>query len=514
MKSNKKNTTTQSLAKNNNNFYLDIRSITLFRICLGLAILYKTIFFYFPNFESFSPENSFFGNYYLNTIYTNQLISPIDFIQSDWMMYVFFFIIMLLSVFLIVGFYSKIAIVFLYLFSLFFYQRFMPLTFGWDRYYDVILLFAIFLPLDRKLAINTYFLNKNNNNQINFYSPFILLLFFTVFLIYFIAGIGKNGHLWLNGNAVGFLLKDSLMVTKLGYQLAGNVFLSKFFTYLTLVFEIVCPFFLFIKNKNQIFRLFFAIAIILFHWGLGLFVEVGFFKHIALATAILLLPNYFWSLKGIQKIGNFIINKKPLYYTILPFIVEFISYKNNILKYISLIFVFVLIYNEAVLNFKYVYNHDSSLKDKLQFSELATSLYNLPSYSNKRIPFFHPDWFFYAPNPPRKSVYMAMEFQLNNKKITYFPKYKNQFSNTMPIFKWNDIQRFQIVRMKKELMNNITEDNMYIKFFGYTTEMWLAKHKNLQPKSANFIKYYSTINDSIIVYKFNMEQLIQVELAY
>ena len=73
--------------------------------------------------------------------------------------------------------------------------------------------------------------------------------------------------------------------------------------------------------------------------------------------------------------------------------------------------------------------------------------------------------------------------------------------------------------MKKELknnakVNNINENNLFVKFFGFNTEMYLKKNKTLQPNQVNFIKYYAPIYDSSQVIKLKKEYLISAELAY
>ncbi len=513
MKSNKNNITTQT-SNNNNAYYLDVRSIVMFRIFFGFAVIYKIVFFYLMNFEWFSPQKSFFGNHLLYFVYPNQFLSPIDFIQSDWMMYLYLAVILVLALFIIIGFYSKIATVSLYFLSLFFYQRFLPLTFGWDRYYDAIMLLIIFFPLDIKCSINSYEIAERNNNTTNYKSSLILPLLYVVFLIYFIAGVGKNGELWINGSAVGYLLKDNLMTTELGFKFSGFSFFSKILTYCTLLFELTAPFFLFIRYKNQFLRIIFSFSIILFHCGIGLFVEVGFFKYIAFATAILLLPNYFWSLKYIRKIGDYILSKSPIYKIELPNIIHFFYSNINFMKYSMIFIATSIIYVQTILNLRYLLKQHTDLQPFLQSSRLLTKFSNLPCYENKNIPFFSPDWFFYAPNPPVKSSYIGMELIFNNTQEIYFPLYNDKFPNGMPKFSWNDMQRFLTVRMRRELKQNIDSDNIFIKFFGFKTESFLKENKKLQPQYASLVKYFAPIRDTGTIANLNKESLISAELKY
>lgn len=405
---------------NYNKIYgLDIRSLLLFRFSLGMLLFYNLIIYKFLSFKSvYSPITGIMGNDFLIHLSNKDPLSWIKYIHTDFMLCIIFLlaaVCYLLFAFSIKPFFSAL---FSYILFSAINLRFYPVRAGWDFYIDVLLFLSIFLSLFKKKHIIKFELR----------TKFSFLIIFQIGIIYLLAAISKDGITWKNGTAISYILADRQINTHFANGVL-KVFPSivvKLFTYLTLIWEFLIIFCLFIPYKNKSFRLAVSISILIFHWTINLFADVGHFKYVTTCTAILLLPDIFWNkipLKNkIDNFANSFYNKDH----INSFSAKIETQKMfNVFS--NLLFYYLLssiIFNNILFILK---------KNKIVEVNSPTNISNITSYIYpKKSFFFNQNWAMYSPNPMSDLGVIKIEGKLNSGEFINIINPKNQ---SIDIFK-------------------------------------------------------------------------------
>jgi hypothetical protein len=286
---------------------LDVRSVGLFRITLGLAIIADLFFNKLFNLKTFYTEEGLFPNSILDLISQTCECSLLFYINSHTGVLLFFFGLLVLAALYTIGFKPKWIGVLLYvgLFSL--HERNAPFLMGGDAILRLTLFWSLFLPLSIKFT--PFGNNKNTGGiEVRGWGVWAILLQFAV--IYLFNGMAKTGATWWNGEAIGYALmlpfaqapfSELLLQNKLGYQLA---------TYFVLLLEFLVPLSLFFPRHNKRYRLLAAFLIFSFHWGGLLFFYIGNFYLATLPFVILLIPDFIW-----DKITALSDQKKNVFYS-------------------------------------------------------------------------------------------------------------------------------------------------------------------------------------------------------
>jgi hypothetical protein len=154
------------------------------------------------------------------------------------------------------------------------------------------LFWSIFLPLDNHLAV------KKQNETANVAASWALLI--QVFLIYFCNAFPKTGEAWHDGSALLLALKDDLWINH-----SPSAWLTQFPKVCAFISHATIPLEMFLAFSMLIpfafgkkLRLFTALIIILFHWGINVFLSFGFLPLIASAWAMAIIPSSFWEKLG------------------------------------------------------------------------------------------------------------------------------------------------------------------------------------------------------------------------
>lgn len=394
-------------------YYLDKRSVALFRITLGLLLIYNFIVYkLIPAKDFLLPESGLIGNEYKQVFISQQLWSPIDFITTDVRFYILCSITLLVYVLFTIGYFTRWMTVLSWLLFFSFQQRYYPLEMGWDKYIQAMLFVSMLLPLNHFFSVDKKLSGKEIfNNQYEFRHPFALVVLVQIGAIYFFSGIVKNGELWLSGDAVRIAVNDYLQHTSLTPLLLQSDFLMKFLNYYTMVFESILILLLFFPYKNKNLRYVAIFIILSFHWGISIFMHVGHFKWVAIVACAILLPDSFWEMlyKRIPKWKN---THSPK--SIQPGPATGISYYAAILITVFLIsFIFHNGWRKLSLRGGMVseYMKEKGLNNVLENTVFYPSKYFLSSYFNQ-------SWFFYAPNPPEFSGAYFLSGKLNGNEYS------------------------------------------------------------------------------------------------
>ena len=309
-------------------FYIDSRALGLFRILFGVLCFldisrrYQFIDIFYTNNSiiSISTSNSFYKTFTLLTTFT-----------KSWEVHLFFLVGLIFSIFLIIGFKTKLSQVVCAIIIISIHNRAIILENAGDLMFNNILILTLFLPLGVSFGIDS--LRKSlkykelnpddlNNKEIGKNSPYQIfsLAFLAILLqlssIYFFTGLNKNGYDWSNGTALYKMFQLDTFLTPVGYFLRDYITLpvSKFFTYSTLSIEFLGPLLLLIPFYSYILRIIFIFCFSIFHISIRLAVKVGLFSFTMLSMYVLLIDKKVFDRLRILLKNKFHNNNYTLFY--------------------------------------------------------------------------------------------------------------------------------------------------------------------------------------------------------
>lgn len=370
---------------------LDLRSVNAFRIALGLTMIGQIIGYVLLNFKTmFSPETGVLGNGFASEyIATYNGPEWLFSIHSDSGMLVFIGIRILFLILFTIGLYPRItafaSATLLWLFQI----RYNVLFLGWEMFAAVLISFSVFMPWQRKA-----------DGDYEWRSPLAFVTLFQIGFIYFYNGISKNGDKWMDGTAVKFFLAELDKARPMAHSIIELDWLTTGLTYYTLVMEVSVLLLLFFPLMNKPLRYVSIFLIMTLHWGIDLFINVGFFKWYATCISILLLPDTFWRWIP-QKIGRGFF---PMRSIVLP------SGKPS--KYAELFLSLYLVFMIIDTNLHQTVTSRTNDRVGVLLKELklgraikAITPNWWPQYS-----FMRQFWHLYSPDPPEEKGRMQFEF--------------------------------------------------------------------------------------------------------
>ncbi len=377
--------------------------------------------------EIYSPETGVLGKAFAQDYHAYYKgFYGIFFIQSDAGMKLFIWSVIAVMIILASGFYPRImALIGCILLSLFF-NRYSLLYFGWEMYACVMLFWLVIIPsgsffsffgirtftkYNKSLPESSSVTDKpicqsdKAKSALEWNSPLSFALLFQIGIIYFYNGISKNGELWMNGHAIDSFLSEVDKARASADWLLTKPVLSCFLNYSTLIIEIGLVFILFIPWKNKRFRYAAAFLILALHWGIDIFVDVGNFKYVASAVAILLLPGEFWDKIGYSQDSNNSLQAKIIPVVNLPVLNISLGAKKE--KILAWALCGVMLFSNLSQTNASMTN--DRMKQIILFLHVDSLLkmvnhHLLPQYS-----FFTQYWHLYSPDPPKEKGYMLIE---------------------------------------------------------------------------------------------------------
>jgi hypothetical protein len=166
---------------------------------------------------------------------------------------------------------------------------------GGDVLFRLMLLWGIFLPLGARWSLDARRRDPPPTNRVASLATAAYLL--QVCFVYWFS-VGAKWHpIWhTEGSAVYYALNIDQLVTPLGRELlAAPPIVLRLLTYTTLAFEALGPVLLLVPVATGPFRFAAVAGFLLFHLvGLGLCLELGPFSYVCAVAWLALLPGWFW----------------------------------------------------------------------------------------------------------------------------------------------------------------------------------------------------------------------------
>ncbi len=387
----------QTLVKNIEG--LDSRSIGLFRILLGLLLIYNFIEYrIIPAPEYFLPSNGIFGNEYLDKDQTDKFWSIFKWIRNDIQFYISVIVTLIVYLIYTIGFKSKYFGFIAYFFFWQWNQRFYIFEVGWDKYLGAMLFMSMFLPLSHQYSVdNRISKEKSFIAPFEDKSPFAFIMLMQIGVIYFFSALHKNGNLWMNGEAVKYLLADFTLARGPAEWLLQHEVLYRAATYFTLIIEFAIIFFLFIPCRMYL-RILAALSIIGLHWSINLFSDIGHFKYVAICVGVLLIPSSFWNklFKTTTKIRNSVL------------------YRDSLFKWLYAGIAILMIWVLWINNFYRLGEKDTRVGNLMKSSGIQSVLnaLRIPAFSMSS--WMNQGWSYYAPDPKEFAGVMGINIYMIN----------------------------------------------------------------------------------------------------
>ena len=276
-------------------FGIDLRTMALFRICLGASILTDLI-----NRTEF-----------LKAFYTDQgvmtRIAAIEYNHparfslhlmsgSPLVISILFGIAMLLAVLLILGYRTRIVTVLSWIFLVSLNNRNLIVQQGGDQLLTILCFWAMFLPLGARFSIDAALRPDDQPRpQNHHFSIATVAMLLQVIYVYVIGALLKVSPDWIpNGEAVYYALQVESLATPLAHWFRQFGPILTILTYFVWTIEFSAPFLIFSPIWHVPVRLVTQVMLICMHIGFYLFLSIGLFPMVSITSLTLFTLPEVW----------------------------------------------------------------------------------------------------------------------------------------------------------------------------------------------------------------------------
>jgi hypothetical protein len=266
---------------------VDARQYGALRIAFGalafgtVLYLFKKATFYYSG-EGWLPLSAF------EKISNPYLWSVLKYFESPLSVHIFFGFMLLSSLAMTVGFWSRTSTILTFIGVVSIYNRNPATDYGGDSVLRVILFYLCLAPVGEAWSVDAYRKGIKRAPQVVGWP--LLLIRFQVCVIYFTTGLLKlQGTLWLNGNALSLALVNPTY-SKFNLYFLRNVPGMRIFlricSWVSLAWEILFPVLILNKWSRYV-----AIGIgLVVHLSIILLMKIHWFGYLMIATYISFLP--------------------------------------------------------------------------------------------------------------------------------------------------------------------------------------------------------------------------------
>lgn len=287
-------------------FGLDLRSLALLRICLGLLIIVDLVL------RSRDLVAHYCDAGVLPREAARELVSPHWSLSlhmlggSAGFAATLFVIAAGLAVLLILGYRARLVALLSWLMMLSLHARNPAVLNGGDLEFHLLLFWSIFMPLGARWSIDRVLADVNPGaikltgedqptGRQQFLSMGTLAYVCQIIFIYLFAGLLKSGDTWLGGTAVERALRLDIFGLPFRHVLLAHPDLMRSLTYFTRYLELYGWLLLLVPWRQAWFRL---LAIVLFssmHVGFLLTMSLGIFPWLSIVAWTALVPGIIWN---------------------------------------------------------------------------------------------------------------------------------------------------------------------------------------------------------------------------
>lgn len=271
-------------------FSLDLRSLALFRVGLGLMLVIDWV----DRLPDLAAHYSDKGIVPRGTVSGIQPLSIHIFSGEVWFQAALAFVALVAAIALFVGWRTPLACLVSWFLLVSVHGRTPSVMQGGDHLIRMICFWGIFLPLGARYSFDSARGGTQTPSP-----PLLSVASFAyvaqIVIVYFFAAIWKWSDEWrFSGNAVYEALQVEPFTTRVGQLLLLSPETLRLLTHATLWLEMLGPVLLFLPFNVGLQRLIAVSLFTLFHLGLALTLELGNFPWVCIVAWLALLPTSFW----------------------------------------------------------------------------------------------------------------------------------------------------------------------------------------------------------------------------
>jgi len=273
-------------------FELDLRSLALFRIAIGVTLLVDL---------AIRATN-------LEVHYTNRGVVPLDLLIElgprtaayslhglvDSKLYVeaLFALHACAAIALIVGFKTRVASVVCWMLLASLHARNHLVHMSGDRLMMMWLFWTFFLPVGARMSIDCGSMALRGSARYLSGAGAVILL--QLVILYWGTVTAKSDPLWWNGGAIDIALQLRQHAVPTGTWLQRHRELTTLLTWATLAIESFGPLLLFVPRFREAARMLAVVMFVGFHASLALFMSIGLYPLFSILGWLAVIPTGFW----------------------------------------------------------------------------------------------------------------------------------------------------------------------------------------------------------------------------
>ncbi len=274
-------------------FGIDIRALAIMRIAFALLLIVDR-FRDLPFVKEYYSDAGLLPIAYGKMLVPRGSFSLFFFNGSLEFQYLLLFALLVLTVGLLVGYYTRFCTVMIWVLLVSMHNRNWLILGAEDKLLDVLFLWFIFLPWGACYSIDRL-RHPERRPPVRVLSMGSAAFLLQVSFFYIFTGFLKSFPEWTRDHDAGYLLLSlHEFVKPLGTSLLSYPKLLEWMTVLSLNMERFGPFFFFIPFQTVPFRFVMVIIFVIFHLVLMVTLETGLFQWVCLIMFIGFLPTAFF----------------------------------------------------------------------------------------------------------------------------------------------------------------------------------------------------------------------------
>ncbi len=280
-------------------FGIDLRTLALFRICLGAVILADLInragflTAFYSDQGVLTRAEAIVFNHPARISFHLMSGSPL-------VMDLLFVIAGILSVLLMLGYRTRLVTVLSWLFLVSLNNRNLMIQQAGDELLSVLAFWAIFLPIGARYSVDAALKPDDQPRPPDAYfsiATFAMLL--QVIYVYVIGALLKDSPIWMpGGQGIYYAMHLDSLATPLAHWFRQYGAILQVLTYYVWTLELLAPLLVFSPIWHLPLRLVAMVLLITMHLGFFLFLEIGLFPFISITSLLLFTPGAVWDWLG------------------------------------------------------------------------------------------------------------------------------------------------------------------------------------------------------------------------
>ncbi len=275
---------------------IDVRSLALFRIALGMVCLFD-LRRRWPSIELFYSNEGIYSNHFALFQQTSKKFSLLLAFSSPAEVKAFFICTAVVAALFCMGYRVRTVTPILLLLMTSIINR-NPLTiYGGDSVIIATLVLAVFLPTAQVLSLDSLLVRSEKAKvTLNYRAPAVFFAYVQLAVIYIFAGLQKSGSTWMDGEAFYLALFQGRIVTETGVLLRELMPFSllKLCTYAALSMEVLGGFLVLSPWRTSRCRGAAFIILGILQFLIWLCFDIGMFQYVMLGFSLILIPGEWW----------------------------------------------------------------------------------------------------------------------------------------------------------------------------------------------------------------------------